>query len=1085
MSLNGWQSLFVGRDNEKQLLKDAWVKAKSGQPGFVVLRGESGFGKTTLVKELYSWLSQNENEGPVGYWPDTLKNNNYSININPSPEDFINNKSIPYLWWGIRWKDVERNKVESNTCALIEQISILAAHKNALEYKKREHDRGLNSGKIIAQLLGNLLPVNIVDIAINITEQIESYKNEKIEQLEQEYTIEEMQKKINGEETANLFAFFVELLDENYTKVPSIPLIIILDDAQWADEESLRVIDKLFEMATERKFKLLIVATHWEAEWYKQANANQNKNLSTIFNRLKLFTEHQQLSNVMEIIDCGKVRELDIILKQALPGLTENQSSIILKKVDGNPLMMQQVILYYLDEPYFFISENPRQPLSCAGEEEIGHIPTELIALCRKRFNKLDSELKDFICTASFYGMKFLSEFVIDTFNALKLHKSIPQDLFKLCISPHVIFTNTNHHSNEFQQRIYFELAKERLEKFSLREGRQQYTDVIAKVSHRWLKGEKYKDYPVSEQRSLFQCLINCFDNEGPKYFSVLAYLKIKMATLEPSRYSGSIPFWLKQEPVLEQISNDDFYSSLEISTFEQCQIQALLVRGLQYDSAICLGEKISKNCLTILSDTPGVSSLYALSQRILGQTYEKMAEGSQQKENQLQKSLSYFMQALKTRANLIENNKEDFEYVREYLSLKNKVINIYIKLEQSELALELALESVELLDKTIGLTKPINEFSVYLLTLDKIARIYGHRRDFDKALATYEKSLDLISSGRIKINPEWYCFHYENAINNIISTLNKLGGIERIYEYFTPIFEQNQEVISKIKNEFYKNNEHFSKVVLTRIAIAKALDKIDRRDKQWMEERLTLNQQLIIVPLEQSMEKYGVNLAVLASLSTTQERVADIFNDIDNTNLSLEYYRAAIETRKLIIEHRDRGIDPSNEKILVRDKVVEAFSYKSLSRLCSYTGQSKLSVEYSRSALKLTLSIFSEESEQLNNIKAAKLNLIFALIDNKDFQEATSICDEIVSSIGINGDSESIKNLNDRSRIQESVGDAYHRAGEKEYALKYYQRSFKNGQRRIKEFQSKNVRNVDRLPHPFKKLRIKIDDLSTELATS
>jgi len=379
MSLNDWQSLCVGRDNEKQLLKDAWAKAKSGQPGFVVLRGESGFGKTTLVKELYSWLSQNENEDPDGYWPDTLKNNNDSLNINPSKEDFSNSNSIPYLWWGIRWKGGERNKVEGNSCALIEQKNHLVSHKNALEYKKREYDRGQKSGKLIAQLLGSLLPVNIVDIAINITEQVESYKNEKIEQLEQNFTIEEMQKKLNGEETANLFAFFEELLDENYTKVPSIPLIMILDDAQWADEESLRVIDKLFEMATERKFKLLIVATHWEAEWYKQANSNQNKNLPTIFNRLKLFTEHQQLSNVMEIIDCGKVSELDIILKQALPGLTENQRSIILKKVDGNPLMMQEVILYFLREPLYFMSENPNQALSCVGEEKINIIPSDLV----------------------------------------------------------------------------------------------------------------------------------------------------------------------------------------------------------------------------------------------------------------------------------------------------------------------------------------------------------------------------------------------------------------------------------------------------------------------------------------------------------------------------------------------------------------------------------------------------------------------------------------------------------------------------------------------------------------------------------
>ena len=49
---DGFKRVFVGRSSEVDLVLDRWERAKEGENEFVVLRGEPGIGKTTLVHEV-------------------------------------------------------------------------------------------------------------------------------------------------------------------------------------------------------------------------------------------------------------------------------------------------------------------------------------------------------------------------------------------------------------------------------------------------------------------------------------------------------------------------------------------------------------------------------------------------------------------------------------------------------------------------------------------------------------------------------------------------------------------------------------------------------------------------------------------------------------------------------------------------------------------------------------------------------------------------------------------------------------------------------------------------------------------------
>jgi class 3 adenylate cyclase len=79
--VGGLASVFVGRDSELELLRASYRRAAArGEPHHVTILGDAGVGKTRLVRELWSWLAEQEPQprqrtgrclpyGQATYWP--------------------------------------------------------------------------------------------------------------------------------------------------------------------------------------------------------------------------------------------------------------------------------------------------------------------------------------------------------------------------------------------------------------------------------------------------------------------------------------------------------------------------------------------------------------------------------------------------------------------------------------------------------------------------------------------------------------------------------------------------------------------------------------------------------------------------------------------------------------------------------------------------------------------------------------------------------------------------------------------------------------------------------------------------------
>lgn len=78
---------------------------------------------------------------------------------------------------------------------------------------------------------------------------------------------------------------FLDDLVEFYKRKVSIPLVLFLDVAQWIDESTIQFLDSFLKEIKKRKLPVLILITHWIAEWNKLKEQDDQSNLMSICDR--------------------------------------------------------------------------------------------------------------------------------------------------------------------------------------------------------------------------------------------------------------------------------------------------------------------------------------------------------------------------------------------------------------------------------------------------------------------------------------------------------------------------------------------------------------------------------------------------------------------------------------------------------------------------------------------------------------------------------------------------------------------------------------------------------------------------------
>ena len=517
-----WQDLFVGRRRELAHLQAAWDLARAGEPQFVVLLAESGMGKTRLVQQFYSWLSQNHDApDPGGYWADWLERDRNSLSVNPTLHQAEDLPSIPWLWWGLRFTNPTlRNRAEASSCGLVHALPVLTPHFVPLQRAKEARAKSVELGiSSMTALIGVLGMATLGPVAGGVVAALGTLSalKEKVDLLRGAKRVLELKTRDDPSLAERALAdkqdvvqrigtYFKALLTKGADGKGGITIVLVVDDAQWMDADSLAFLDGLLREALVKGLPLMVVCTHWEREWHEaQVAADPAESLAAWAR-----ANPEAVPLDWAPLAVGKVDSSDLgaVLAAALPGLSEAQWTRILERVDGNPgYLFDLVTLLGTSKRKFFEGNDPTQALKPGAEQQL-EVLTALnhYQLNLQRFGELDEDIKTLLAWSSYQGTRFVDALTLEVGHRIEAQGGYSADQLREAETPYAMIDVVSRMSHEFRQRTMHEIAAQELRE--IEDDFRTFRDALRDTLTEWLEADTFARFDGAEREQLLRLLV-------------------------------------------------------------------------------------------------------------------------------------------------------------------------------------------------------------------------------------------------------------------------------------------------------------------------------------------------------------------------------------------------------------------------------------------------------------------------------------------------------------------------------------------------------------------------------------------------
>ncbi|WP_445947314.1 hypothetical protein [Shewanella sp.] len=364
---------FFGRINELQFLKDHWELAKQGKPQIVNIIADTGVGKTRLVHEFYHWLASesSSSDDDYGYWPKNLGVGRQRV-VNP-PLDLFKafepkKDTIPWLWWGMYWTDADGE----NECALIRSHEYIQAHVDMLSIDKRFK---ASTAQAIMEWVKEEGLSHVVEWIpggsqiLNLGGLFKKIRKSKKEKLAMESGIGEQSKNRLESLASDLIRDFSDVLSVKKTGGDVVPMVVFLDDIQFATDYShdafaLEFLERLLNQSVSEGWPLMVIATHWRAEWLEHSQPKQEINFKPWRHVIDGVSGKIHVSELK--LEKIPVADLRNVMLDILPGLDRDVQERILGRVD-NVRWLVEVLNALRDDVENFLNGDRTKSLSDFG----------------------------------------------------------------------------------------------------------------------------------------------------------------------------------------------------------------------------------------------------------------------------------------------------------------------------------------------------------------------------------------------------------------------------------------------------------------------------------------------------------------------------------------------------------------------------------------------------------------------------------------------------------------------------------------------------------------------------------------------
>jgi predicted ATPase/signal transduction histidine kinase len=200
--------------------------------------------------------------------------------------------------------------------------------------------------------------------------------------------------------------------------LPEHPLVLFIDDWQWADMASIELLKNL-QKGTELRYLMFIVA-------YRQNEVDNLHPLTTTLNELQL---NEVPFKKIEVLNLSYQNVYQFLKETLLPEAyrLEELSHIIYEKTKGNPFFVKSVLLYLSAQKMLWLSEtNKRWEWTDEGEHKI-QIPEDVVALFVQQLKNTPETTQRLLFYAACLGNRFDLE--IFSIASKKTHQECQQFL--------------------------------------------------------------------------------------------------------------------------------------------------------------------------------------------------------------------------------------------------------------------------------------------------------------------------------------------------------------------------------------------------------------------------------------------------------------------------------------------------------------------------------------------------------------------------------------------------------------------------------------------------------------------------------